>query len=109
MRGCGILMHITSLPGPYGVGTMGKYAYEFIDFISSYDYAYDNSGYVGYTSPNKEVAEALYAEGGDYEGINAYVPRVGYEYDEVFFYNEETRKVIANMWSKVKIAASNAN
>ena len=84
-------------------------AYEFIDFISSYDYAYDNSSYVGYTSPNKEVAETLYAEGGDYEGINAYVPRVGYENDEVFFYNEETRKVIANMWSKVKIAASNAN
>ena len=84
-------------------------AYEFIDFISSYDYAYDNSSYVGYTSPNKEVSEALYAEGGDYEGINAYVPRVGYENDEVFFYNEETRKIIANMWSKVKIAASNAN
>lgn len=84
-------------------------AYEFIDFISSYDYAYDNSSYVGYTSPNKEVAEVLYAEGGDYEGINAYVPRVGYENDEVFFYNEETRKIIANMWSKVKIAASNAN
>ena len=84
-------------------------AYEFIDFISSYDYAYDNSSYVGYTSPNKEVAETLYAEGGDYEGINAYVPRVGYENDEVFFYNEETRKIIANMWSKVKIAASNAN
>lgn len=84
-------------------------AYEFIDFISSYDYAYDNSSYVGYTSPNKAVAEALAGEGGDYEGINAYVPRVGYENDEVFFYNEETRKVIANMWSKVKIAASNAN
>ena len=84
-------------------------AYEFIDFISSYDYAYDNSSYVGYTSPNAAVAEALAAEGGDYEGINAYVPRVGYENDEVFFYNEETRKIIANMWSKVKIAASNAN
>ena len=84
-------------------------AYEFIDFISSYDYAYDNSSYVGYTSPNKAVAEAVAGEGGDYEGINAYVPRVGYENDEVFFYNEETRKVIANMWSKVKIAASNAN
>ena len=84
-------------------------AYEFIDFISSYDYAYDNSSYVGYTSPNAAVAEALAAEGGDYEGINAYVPRVGFENDEVFFYNEETRKIIANMWSKVKIAASNAN
>ena len=84
-------------------------AYEFIDFISSYDYAYDNSSYVGYTSPNAAVAEALAAEGGDYEGINAYVPRVGFENDEVFFYNEETLKIIANMWSKVKIAASNAN
>ena len=33
MRGSGILMHITSLPGPYGVGTMGKYAYAFVDFL----------------------------------------------------------------------------
>lgn len=84
-------------------------AYEFMDFISSYDYAYDNSSFVGYTSPNKETALTLGGEGGDFEGINAYIPRVGYENDEVFFYNEETRKVIANMWSKVKIAASNAN
>ncbi len=34
MRKSGILMHITSLPGPYGIGTMGKYAYDFIDFLS---------------------------------------------------------------------------
>lgn len=33
MRKCGSLLHITSLPGPYGVGSMGKYAYEFIDFL----------------------------------------------------------------------------
>ena len=33
MRESGILMHITSLPGPYGVGTVGKYAYEFVDFL----------------------------------------------------------------------------
>ena len=26
-------MHITSLPGPYGVGTMGKEAYGFVDFL----------------------------------------------------------------------------
>ena len=35
MRCSGILMHITSLPGPYGIGTMGKQAYEFIDFLES--------------------------------------------------------------------------
>ena len=33
MRGSGILMHITSLPGPYGVGTMGKKVFEFVDFL----------------------------------------------------------------------------
>ena len=33
MRESGILMHITSLPGPYGVGTMGKQAYHFVDFL----------------------------------------------------------------------------
>ena len=26
-------MHITSLPGPYGVGTMGKQAFAFVDFL----------------------------------------------------------------------------
>ncbi len=83
-------------------------AHEFMNFISTYDNAYDNSSYVGYTSPNAQVAEDLYGEGGDYEGIEAYMPRTEHEKDEVFQYNEETRKMIANLWSKVKIAASNA-
>ena len=33
MRKSGILMHITSLPSPYGIGTMGKCAYDFADFL----------------------------------------------------------------------------
>ena len=33
MRCSGILMHISSLPGPYGVGTMGKNAFRFVDFL----------------------------------------------------------------------------
>lgn len=83
-------------------------AHAFINFASDYEGAYDNSSYVGYTSSNKEVMEELYGEGGEYEGIDAYMPRVGYEKDEVFVYNEETKKIISNLWSKVKIAASNA-
>ena len=35
MRSSGVLMHITSLPGPYGVGTMGRQAYEFVDFLKA--------------------------------------------------------------------------
>ena len=33
MRKSGILMHVSSLPGPYGIGSMGKCAYEFVDFL----------------------------------------------------------------------------
>ena len=32
-RSSGILMHISSLPGPYGIGSMGKAAFHFIDFL----------------------------------------------------------------------------
>ena len=35
MRKSGILMHITSLPGNYGIGTMGKCAFDFIDFMKA--------------------------------------------------------------------------
>ncbi len=34
-RGSGILMHISSLPGPFGVGVLGKEALDFIDLISN--------------------------------------------------------------------------
>ena len=32
-RGSGILLHISSLPSPYGIGNMGAEAYKFIDFL----------------------------------------------------------------------------
>lgn len=33
MRASGILMHLSSIPSPYGIGTMGQSAREFIDFL----------------------------------------------------------------------------
>ena len=32
-RASGIIMHIASLPGKYGIGTFGKEAFEFVDFL----------------------------------------------------------------------------
>lgn len=84
-------------------------AHEFINHVCAYEGAYDNSSYVGYTSPNQEVMDELSGEGGDYEGINAYIQRTDNDQDEVFVFNDDTRKIISNLWSKVKIAASNAN
>lgn len=83
-------------------------AHAFINFASDYEGAYDNSSYVGYTSANQEVMDDIFGEGGVYEGINAYIPRTGYEKDEVFVYNEDTKKILGDLWSRVKIAASNA-
>ena len=55
-----------------------------------------------------KTQDLIRAEGGEYEGIDAYIPRSGNPNDEVFNYNEETRTTIAELWSKVKIAASDA-
>ena len=33
MRKSGILMHISSLPNAYGIGSVGKCAYDFVDFL----------------------------------------------------------------------------
>lgn len=83
-------------------------AHAYINYATNYEGAYDNSSYVGYTSSNQEVMDTLSREGGDYEGIDSYIPRSGNKMDEVFVYNEKTKQIISNLWSRVKIAASNA-
>lgn len=40
MRASGILMHVSSLPGPNGIGTMGKEAYRFLDFLEKAGQSY---------------------------------------------------------------------
>lgn len=32
-RSCGVLLHLSSLPSPGGIGTMGQEAYDFVDFL----------------------------------------------------------------------------
>ena len=32
-RGAGVLLPVTSLPSPYGIGTFGRAAYAFVDFL----------------------------------------------------------------------------
>lgn len=32
-RGSGILLHITSLPGPHGIGSLGQEAFDFVDWL----------------------------------------------------------------------------
>ena len=75
-------------------------AHEFINYVLSYDASYDNSSYVGYASSNQEVLDELSAT--DFADNNAYVPRAGYEKDEVFTDNQVLKQKLAELWIKVK-------
>lgn len=78
-------------------------AHEFINYTLTYEAALANSEYVGYTSPNEEVMlELSDPEEGLYGAYEAYVPRDGYEKDEVFQDNPVIKKTIAELWIKVK-------
>lgn len=50
MRSSGILMHISSLPSPYGIGTLGKEAYRFVDFLREAGQSYWQMLPIGTTS-----------------------------------------------------------
>ena len=39
-RSAGILMAVSSLPSPYGIGTCGKSAYDFVDFVRACNHRY---------------------------------------------------------------------
>ncbi len=39
-RSSGILLHITSLPSPFGIGDVGSAAYEFVDFLAASGHHY---------------------------------------------------------------------
>ena len=40
MRQAGMLLHISSLPSEYSIGSIGKSAYQFIDFLEKACYTY---------------------------------------------------------------------
>ena len=39
-RSSGILMPVSALPSPYGIGTLGKAAYDFADFLDASGHKY---------------------------------------------------------------------
>lgn len=77
-------------------------AHQFINYMLENESAIANSEVVGYSTSNDEVFKQLGSEGGEYFGIEGYIPRSGYEKDEVFHDNEVIRKLLSDYWIKVK-------
>lgn len=64
MRKSGILMPVFSLPSPYGIGTMGKQAYEFVDFLKKAGQSFWQVLPVGQTGYGNSPYQTVSAFGG---------------------------------------------
>ena len=73
----------------------------FIRYITEYESSLVISDYTGYASPNAQVLEELYGPGGTYEGNAAYMPRAGYEKDEIYVDLYDLAGELNNRWMKV--------
>lgn len=88
-RACGVLMHISSLPGDFGIGTLGREAYSFVDMLNEADQRYwqilpicptgfGDSPYQSFSTFAGNpyfidldlLAQQGYLKKSDYEGIN---------------------------------------
>ena len=81
-----------------------KLAHEFINYMLTYEVAFDNTETVGYTSPNAEVFEEMTSSEDLYADNAAYLPRSGYEKDEMFHDNQVLMRELSKLWIKVKAA-----
>lgn len=78
-------------------------AHAWIDYMLDEETAYDNTIEVGYTSVVQSVYDEVSTDEVDgYGGISSYTARQDFAKDEVFHYNESQRKMIADLWTRVK-------
>ncbi len=87
-RSAGILMPITSLPSPYGIGTLGKAAYEFVDFLKAAGQTYWQLLPVGPTS----YGDSPYQSFSTYAG-NPYMIDLDILCDENLLTREELKNI----------------
>ena len=81
-----------------------KLAHEFINYMLTYEAAFDNTETEGYTSPNAEVFAEMTSSEDLYADNAAYLPRSGYDKDEMFHDNQTLMRELSKLWIKVKAA-----
>lgn len=81
-----------------------EYAYQFINFMLTYEVAYDNTMYVYYSTTRKDLFEDLIKEDGElYDYRESYNPVVGLN-DEVYRYNATNKTLVDAAWERVRVA-----
>lgn len=88
-RASGILLPITSLPSPYGIGTLGKAAYEFVDFLKKAEQKYWQVLPIGPTSYGDSPYQSFSAFAGNpyFIDLDTLVEEGLLQYDEINCYD----------------------
>lgn len=75
-------------------------AHKFINYLLDPEVMRENAIEIGYTPSLQAVAEDLAKN--EYPSIATYIPETR-ENDEIFKHNEETKKILSELWLKVKV------
>ena len=93
MRKSGLLLHISSLPAKYGIGTLGK------DDRGPERLVYSNTGLIYYTADHYETFQLLYSEDGEtcsksYERSTMYITQApqGYTMERILWAHDQAYK-----------------
>ncbi len=78
-------------------------ANRFINYVLEYDNSMMITVETCYSTPIAKVAEDVMGPGGEFEGIDCYVPRAGYDKDEIYTDNELLRTETPELLVKVKL------
>lgn len=78
-------------------------AHAFINYMLEHDVALANTEYVGYRTVVKDVYDEVTAEGGSFEGNNAYLEDVNPKHEE-FKYNKAVKEIMSKLWTEVKVS-----
>ena len=78
-------------------------ANQFINYVLDYDNSMMITVETCYTTPNAQVMEDVTAPGGEFEGVEGYLPRMGYEKDEIYQYVKLLQAETPELLIKVKL------
>ena len=116
MRASGILMHISSLPGKYGIGKLGQEAYDFVDFLVSAKQTYWQVLPISPTSYGDSPYQSFSVFAGnpyfiDFDALEKEGLLKKSQYDNVFWGESQTEvdysAIYQNIFKVLKIAYKN--
>jgi spermidine/putrescine transport system substrate-binding protein len=82
-------------------GANMEYAYQFMNFMLSYDSALRNTEFVGYSTPRKDVFEEVLDVGGSFEDYATSYDVRQNDNDEVYRYNESLKLEMDTKWQEI--------